>query len=166
MNYISLNDTFEPNKQGSSSNMNQINETWDRSGLAEQLLVSLSEESICSMELFCNVLFFFSESLYNLCTHSCNRSLGSSVSVINRLWAKVSSIKVGLPSEPSESSFLLKQDWGPVSTRDYHQGVKRSRVETYHWPLITSNVDVTACLEVYIPSSMCLNVVVLFQQQR
>ena len=27
MNYISLNDTFEPIKQGGSSNMNQINKT-------------------------------------------------------------------------------------------------------------------------------------------
>jgi hypothetical protein len=61
MNYISLNDTFEPIKQGGSSNMNQINKTWDRAGLAEQLLVSLSEESLCSMELFCNT--FSSESL-------------------------------------------------------------------------------------------------------
>jgi hypothetical protein len=131
MNYISLNDTFEPNKQGSSSNVNQINKTCDRSGLAEQLLVSLSEESICSMELFCNVLFFFLK-VYNSCTHSCSRSLDSSVSVVNRLWAKRSSIEIGLPSEPSESSFLLKQNWGPVSTGDSHQGVKRSRVETYH----------------------------------
>jgi len=58
INYISLNDTFESIKQRGSSNVNQNYKTWDRSWLAEQLLVLLSEESLCFMKLFCNILVF------------------------------------------------------------------------------------------------------------
>jgi len=66
--------------------------------------------------------------------------MGSSVSVVNRLWAEGSSTEFGLPSEPSESSLLLQQEWGPVGTEAPVMGLKRSKVEAYHSSHLTSTL--------------------------